>query len=284
MSRRVLTYVKPVAALLFMNPQLADYDYVVVNTSSGKDSQTILRFIAQQAERENYPKDKIVCAHADLGKMEWPGTKELAEVQAKIYQIRFWAMARPQGDLLTHIKQRGMWPSSTTRYCTSDHKRGQIRKLFTEIVFLLMLETGLTGKPKRILNVMGMRAQESPARAKLKPFIHDAGASNGKRHIDTWLPIHDWNLPDVWKDIKESGVEYHKAYDLGMPRLSCVFCIFSPPPALMIAGRHNPELLQEYVQAEREMDHTFRKDFPIEKVQQAIAAGEDWGPASDWLM
>ena len=26
------------------------------------------------------------------------------------------------------------------------------------------------------------------------------------------------------------------------------------------------------------------KDFPIEKVQQAIAAGEDWGKATDWVM
>jgi hypothetical protein len=69
-----------------------------------------------------------------------------------------------------------------------------------------------------------------------------------------------------------------------MPRLSCVFCIFAPPAALMTAGRHNPELLAEYVQAETQMGHTFRKDFPIAKVQTAIANGEDWGRASAWTM
>jgi 3'-phosphoadenosine 5'-phosphosulfate sulfotransferase (PAPS reductase)/FAD synthetase len=266
-----------------MTLQLADYDFVVVNTSSGKDSQTILRFIAQQSEREGYPKDKIVCAHADLGTMEWPGTVELAQKQSEHYGYRFWKMARPQGDLLAHICQRGKWPSSACRYCTSDHKRGQIRKLFTQLCNGSLVSF-YPHKQVRILNVMGMRAEESPARAKLKPFSFDAGGSNGKRHVDTWLPIHALQLADVWADIKASGVPYHKAYDLGMPRLSCIFCIFSPPAALMLAGRHNPDLLARYVEAERMMGHTFRKDFPIEKVQQAIAAGEDWGKASDWVM
>jgi 3'-phosphoadenosine 5'-phosphosulfate sulfotransferase (PAPS reductase)/FAD synthetase len=262
-----------------MNPQLADYDYVVVNTSSGKDSQTSLRFIMNLAEQEGYPKKQIVCAHADLGAMEWPGTVELAQKQAELYGVRFWKIARPQGDLLSHILKRGKWPDSKNKYCTSDMKRDQIGKLFTEIV------ARLDGSHrKRILNVMGMRAQESPARSKLKPFSPNIRFTNGKRQIDNWLPIHSLTLGDVWQDIKASSVPYHKAYDLGMPRLSCVFCIFSPPPALMIAGRNNPELLASYVEAEKKMGHTFRKDFPIEKVQQAIAAGEDWGSATDWVM
>lgn len=261
---------------------LHDYDRVILNTSSGKDSQTIVRLVSQLAAAQGYDRARMVCAHADLGEMEWPGTVELASAQSKHYGLRFWKMARPQGDLLTHIEQRGMWPSNTARYCTSDHKRGQIRKLMTELVQEITL--GFRRPTVRILNVMGMRADESPARSKLQPFAHDASASNIKRHVDTWLPIHAWSTKDVWTDIKASGVPYHKAYDLGMPRLSCVFCIFSPPAALMIAGRNNPELLAKYVAAEKRMDHTFRKDFPIERVQTAIANGEDWGKASDWVM
>lgn len=272
----------PLAVPPRMNaPLLSDYDDIILNTSSGKDSQTILRVVMEQARSEGYPLGQIVAAHADLGEMEWPGTVELAEAQARHYGLRFWKMARPQGDLLTHIQQRGMWPSSAARYCTSDHKRGQIRKLMTELV---SSPSAALKRPVRILNIMGMRAEESPARSKLRPFAHDAAASNGKRQVDTWLPIHEWKLPDVWRDIKASGVPYHKAYDLGMPRLSCVFCIFSPPAALMIAGRHNPALLHRYVEAEKAMGHTFRKDFPIARVQSALAAGEDWGKATDWVM
>lgn len=258
---------------------LADYDFVIVNTSSGKDSQTILRKVGAMVDKEGFPRERVIAAHADLGRMEWPGSKVLAEEQAKLYGFRFWALARPQGDLMSHILLRGKFPDSQNRYCTSDHKRDQIGKLFTEVVNSIY-----AGERVRILNVMGMRAEESRARAKLKPFEVNARFTNSKRTVHNWLAIHEWQLPDVWRDIKGSGVPYHKAYDLGMPRLSCCFCIFAPPAALMLAGKHNPELLEEYAQAEKAMGHTFRKDFKIADVQTAIARGEDWGKASDWVM
>lgn len=258
---------------------LSDYDLVVVNTSSGKDSQTTLRFVMTQAAREGYPKDRVVCVHADLGRVEWPGCFDLAQKQADHYGVRLFKKARPQGDLITHIEQRGKFHGPNTRYCTSDHKRAQIYTLFTQFVRELK-----TDRQVRILNTMGMRAQESPARSKLPPFLHDAQASNGKRHIDRWLPIHSLTIDDVWRDIKTSGVPYHHAYDLGMPRLSCMFCFYAPKSALMIAGKHNPEVLAEYVRVERKTGHKFRSDFSIESVQQAIASGEDLGKATDWVM
>ena len=90
-----------------------------------------------------------------------------------------------------------------------------------------------------------------------------------------WLPIHHWDEDRVWADIRESGVRYHEAYDLGMPRLSCVFCIFAPRAALIVAGRANPELLDEYCETERAIGHTFRKDMPIQSIRTAIENGEE---------
>jgi 3'-phosphoadenosine 5'-phosphosulfate sulfotransferase (PAPS reductase)/FAD synthetase len=121
----------------------------------------------------------------------------------------------------------------------------------------------------RILNVMGMRAEESPARAKKQAFEFDKSASNGRRQVYNWLPIHDWTVEQVWANIRQTGVRYHRAYDLGMPRLSCCFCIFAPEHALRIAGHHNPELLAEYVKVEREIGHTFRTDVSLVQIQQA---------------
>jgi hypothetical protein len=66
----------------------------------------------------------------------------------------------------------------------------------------------------------------------------------------------------------QSGVNYHFAYDLGMPRLSCCFCIFASEDALMIAGKHNPELLTEYVRVETKIDHTF-KNGPLASLHQS---------------
>jgi 3'-phosphoadenosine 5'-phosphosulfate sulfotransferase (PAPS reductase)/FAD synthetase len=131
---------------------------------------------------------------------------------------------------------------------------------------------------------MGMRAAESPARAKMVAFEHDKASSNSRRHVDKWLPLHDWTAAQVWERIRESKVRHHPAYDLGMPRLSCVFCIYAPRDALLLAGEHNPELLAEYVSVERLIRHKFKADLAIEEIQDALARGERAAKPADWAM
>jgi 3'-phosphoadenosine 5'-phosphosulfate sulfotransferase (PAPS reductase)/FAD synthetase len=250
-----------------MMPGIPSYDWIVINTSAGKDSQTMMRVVVNLATACGFPIERIVAVHADLGDVEWKGTRELAEAQAKHHGLRFIAVHREQG-LLDQIEARGMFPDSKNRYCTSDHKRDQIAKVFTALVN----ESGISGRPVRILNCMGMRAQESPARAKLKVFETNKRVTNGKRHVDNWLPIHNWTEEEVWRDIRESGVPHHPAYDLGLPRLSCVFCVFAPKHALAIAGKHNPELLDRYAEMEKRIGHTFRADFSIAALRDELLA------------
>ena len=109
-------------------------------------------------------------------------------------------------------------------------------------------------------------------------------ASNGRRHVDVWLPLHSWTVQQVSQRIRASGVRHHPAYDLGMPRLSCCFCIFSPRSALLLAGQHNPELLAEYVALEKQIGHRFRLELSLAEVQDALARGEKPGPVRDWTM
>jgi 3'-phosphoadenosine 5'-phosphosulfate sulfotransferase (PAPS reductase)/FAD synthetase len=241
----------------------------------------MLDFVVEQCDQEHVPRSRIVVAHADLGRVEWPGTRDLAEEQAQHYGLTFYAVRRPQGDLLEHIAQRGKFPSPTVRYCTSDHKRGRIRTLFTH---LTAGTVRANYQRVRILNCMGMRAEESPARAKRQPFERDFDSSNGKRVVDTWLPIHGWTVEEVWHRIRQSGVRHHPAYDLGMPRLSCCFCIFSPRSALLLAGKHNPELLAHFVEVEKQIGHTFRKELSLASIQSALAKGEESGLIDDWFM
>jgi 3'-phosphoadenosine 5'-phosphosulfate sulfotransferase (PAPS reductase)/FAD synthetase len=173
-----------------------------------------------------------------------------------------------------------LWPSNKQRYCTSDHKRGPILRAITK----LGAEKRHLGRPLRILQCIGLRADESPARSKLAPFERNARASNSLRAVDDWLPIHAWTASQVWARIKASGVRHHYAYDLGMPRLSCVFCIFAPEAALLLAGKHNPELLAEYVAVEERIGHTFRANLPLKMIQ--IKLQRDAAPAAvaDWRM
>ncbi len=79
-------------------------------------------------------------------------------------------------------------------------------------------------------------------------------------------------------------MRHHRAYNLGMPPLSCCFCIFSPRAALLLAGKHNAELLAEYVTVERQIGHTFRLELPLASIQEALARGAQPGPVQNWLM
>lgn len=254
---------------------LTTYDFIILNSSAGKDSQAMIDYVVQLADEQNV-RDRLLVVHADLGRMEWAGTRDLAERQAKHYGLPFEVVSRPQ-DLLDHIEARGMWPDSQNRYCTSDHKRDQIVKIIRRCKIV-------GDRPVRVLNCMGLRADESPKRAKMQAFESNPRASCGSRQVDNWLPIHSWSIEQVWERIRQSGVEHHPAYDLGMPRLSCVFCVFAPKAALMLAGKHNPQLLAEYVRVEQKIGHTFRKDFTIESVQAELAAGAEPARVQDWLM
>lgn len=251
---------------------LTSYDYIVINTSAGKDSQAMMDYVMGLAKQAGIT-DRVIAVHCDLGRVEWNGTKELAEAHCKHYGIRLEVVSRPQGDLLQQVRERGMWPSSTARYCTSDHKRGQVAKVHTALTAQRISEIA-KGQKVRILNCMGLRAAESPARAKKVAFQNEVRLTNGKRHVDTWLPIHTWSTKQVWDTIKASGVPSHVAYSYGMPRLSCMFCIFASRDALMIAGSKNPELLAEYVKVESEIGHTFRKGFKIAEIKDALDRGE----------
>jgi len=260
---------------------LHNYDVIVINTSGGKDSQTMMKVVCDLAELQDLDTSRLVAVHADLGRVEWVGTADLAERQAEAHGIEFRKISRQRGDLLDQVRQRRMWPSSTTRFCTSDQKRDQVKKILVQ----LQRERKVQGAPFRILNCMGLRAQESPARAKKESFTRNSRASTQSRIVDDWLPILEWTEEQVWSSIKESGVEYHQAYDLGMPRLSCVFCIFAPKAALALAGKHNRELMREYADVEREIGHTFRKDLSIAELEREVAEDAPIGELSGaWNM
>ena len=264
-----------------MKPNLKNYRWIVVNSSGGKDSQTALRVIVQECDRLGISRDRIVVSHQCLGRSEWQGTLELAKAQADHYGLRFEVskyrnIKGQELSLLDAVRVRGKWPAGGPRYCTSEFKRGPGARV---IVKLYRESAG------DVLNVLGFRSEESPARAKKAVFSPNKRLCTRDRQVHDFLPIHEWTESAVWASIKASGVPYHQAYDLGMNRLSCVFCIFAPKAALMIAGKHNPELLDEYVAVEREIGHTFQHGRSLASIQAALAAGETAGACTTaWNM
>lgn len=246
-------------------PDLSQQDVIFLNTSGGKDSQVMIEVVTAEIRRQGFT-GWVIAVHADLGRVEWEGTKALAQEQATFYGVERFEVVSRDGDLLDQIIDRRIaldskgkedapaWPSSNARFCTSDQKTSQVVKLMTAVVREYQAIHG--NAPVRILNCLGIRAQESPARAKKVAYGPDS-ASNGKRIVTRWLPIFDMTEAEVWDRIRTSGAPYHRAYDLGMTRLSCVFCVFASKSDLLIAAKNNPALAREYAEVEIQVRSTF---------------------------
>ncbi len=264
---------------------LHDYNLVIINSSAGKDSLCAIWEMCRIAEQQQYPKAKMVVSHQDLGDMEWPDVKRVAEQQAKLFGLEFYFSKYRNNEgknltLLQYVAKRGKWPSSKQRYCTSDFKRGPGAR----VLRTLTKDLGDRSENYKVLYVFGFRKAESPARAKRPVLSINKQLTTKTRLVHDYLPIHDWSTERVWKTIKLYNLPYHYAYRLGMPRLSCVFCIFSPFDALVLAGKTNPRLLDEYVEVEKQIGHQFKMAHSIEAVQKAIEAGYQPKTITDWVM
>jgi len=254
-------------------PDLTKYDIILVNSSAGKDSAASLDEVVRLAEKAGV-RDRVRVVHADLGISEWKGVRELAERQAKALGLPFYVVRRTLGDLLAQVvEQRKKWPGyrPNTRFCTADQKTHQVTKLITALANDVRQKTGK--KQPRILKVLGLRAAESEMRKEMDPFVEfDKDESSGRKWVDVWLPIHHWTANDVWRRIHEAGLEMHEAYKQGIPRLSCVFCIFANKTQLTLAGLLHPGLMREYVKAEMKIQHTFKPDLSLQAVLDDIEA------------
>lgn len=218
---------------------------VAISTSSGKDSQAMTILLSRIV-----PRDQLVSVHAPLGIADWPGT--IGHIEATIPGGVPLILARVTSGktLLDRIEERGRFPSNSVRWCTSDYKRGPIER---------ELRRYLKANPRfggRIVSAMGMRAEESPARARKTPWkLSERNSRAGRTWFD-WLPIHDLTDGQVFDVIRDAGQAPHPAYAMGMSRLSCVFCIMASRADLRTAARLQPQLYARYCALERRIGHT----------------------------
>ncbi|MFD6045872.1 phosphoadenosine phosphosulfate reductase family protein [Streptomyces koyangensis] len=133
----------------------------------------------------------------------------------------------------------------------------------------------------RILECIGQRAAESRQRAKLAGVEINRQASNGRRHITTWRPIHGWSDRRVWREIARSRLPYHPAYDWGNRRLSCVFCVLGCTSDLVNGARRVPELAASCARMETTVGADFKAGLSMREIirrAQVLEAAE--GPAA----
>ncbi|MFY6881810.1 phosphoadenosine phosphosulfate reductase family protein [Acinetobacter baumannii] len=205
----------------------------VINHSGGKDSQAMMIKL-----QEFVPKEQTLVVHASLGFMEWPGALELAQGQAAAAGVDF-IVAKASKTFLDMVLKRfterpdvPSFPSPKYRQCTSDLKRGPI----TREIRRYAKANGFN----RIVNCIGLRAEESSNRA--KQMIFKPAAENGKagRTWHNYLPIHSLTTDEVFQTITNAGQSPHWAYQ-DNDRLSCITCIMASASDLIHGATKNPE-------------------------------------------
>lgn len=219
--------------------------------SGGKDSQTM--FIEL---KRIVPASQLVVIHADLPGVVWEGEQD--HIRNTIGDTPF-IVCRAKKTFMDMVNHRGMFPAPKYRQCTSDLKRDPINK----VIRADLKERGLF----LAVNCIGIRAEESPGRAKQKPFKLNARMSKAGREVYDMHPIFDYLLADVWKTILiEADQEGHWAYLAGMTRLSCCFCIMASSADLRTAAGLNPDLYREYVEKEKELGFTMRHGMTLPEI------------------
>jgi len=252
---------------------LAAYDVTLASTSAGKDSSAMLAHLVARARVEGVL-DRVVAVHADLGVIEWPATRQLAERQARALGVpRFEVVRRERDgrfeDLLGYLLRWRKWPAANAQWCTASLKRGPIRRLLTRLADEIHEREPHRNRPVRILNCMGMRAQESTRRRRMAPLQRNDRVSTGRKEVVDYLPLHTWTTGAVWAEVDGAGLEHHIAYQVGQSRASCVFCFYQSPAELSRAARLNPELAQLYELAEYLIGHDFRVDLAMRDILTA---------------
>ena len=215
---------------------------LVINFSGGKDSCAMLCYLC-----EKYAHLKKFVIFADTG-WEHEGAEEWCRKICSMFGLPLHVCRNPNKTFLQMVERRKMFPSPSTRQCTSDLKRNPIATW-----------TGRNVKHPVIINCMGLRAEESPSRKKKKMLTRNKSQSNGKRTIWDYLPIHKWTEQEVYAYLEKHSIPLHPVYSY-LKRFSCQVCIYNSITDLQAIKKHNPKAIETISALEQKINFSMRPD------------------------
>ena len=129
------------------------------------------------------------------------------------------------------------------------------------------------------MNCIGIRGEESNARARLSPLSVNQSLSTRRRTVYNWLPIYERTLSDVlaWHWVNAIRLhpvyvpEYHKDGTTRgyLKRLSCRVCIFSTDADLQAIYLHDRSAFDAIADLERKLNFTMRPGASLVQIVEA---------------
>lgn len=214
---------------------------VAVGVSGGKDSVAVALAVARHLDDIGHTGPRVLI-HSDLGRVEWKDSLPACERLAARLGWELIVVRRNAGDMLARWEGRWEanlrryaelecvklilpWSTPSMRFCTSELKTAVITSA---------LRKRFPGQD--ILNVTGIRRQESDNRAKMPVAAPMTALTRKNATGYSWNAVIEWTIDEVLQEIADAGLALHEAYTLyGVSRVSCAFCIMSAGADLLAA-------------------------------------------------
>lgn len=211
-----------------VRPTGHDDSVFVVSMSGGKDS-TATALALREAD--------IPCRHvfADTGWEAQETYDHLALIEARL-GISI-ARVGVDGGMVAKILHRAGFPARKQRWCTRELKVEVIRAWHDELIEREGVET---------VSVVGIRAEESEERAKMRGFGYD-DLWGGY----VWRPMLDATVTDVLALHHRHGIPVNPLYRKGFSRVGCNPCIYATKEEVRLTAEHFPARIDQIRNLER---------------------------------
>jgi len=178
----------------------------LVSLSGGKDSTACLLWALN-----TFNKEDIIPYYIDT-KWEHDAVYEYLDYLEEKLEI---SIKRIESEGMVALsKRKKMMPNRVMRFCTENLKVKPAKEFYKTI-------------DDDFINIIGVRREESPARANEETFKISDG-------IKILQPLAYWTTQRVFDYHKENGIEVNPLYKKGFKRVGCYPCIYANKHELML--------------------------------------------------
>ncbi|MEF3304188.1 PAPS reductase/FAD synthetase [Paenibacillus sp. GYB003] len=229
-----------------------EYTHIDLCVSGGNDSTAMVLSLLHEYKA---PKETMRLIHFRIDGpnenpvfFDWEETDSHLQYLSDFFDIPLVTIWDEKG-LKTRIEERGMFPDSMNRFCTSYGKRDCYTKYVRR----------RRGNGTKTLCCSGELASESNKRSTYPAFqVHPASATKKmNRLVHTFRPVLHFQKQSVRAIMQEHGVKEHACYQY-VSRCSCRFCIFLKKSELRTVAQLFPDQFSELKSMEKRMGHTMR--------------------------
>lgn len=233
---------RPIAITPEIESMLSRNAAVAFGVSGGKDGKACALATIEHLDRIGHTGPRLLI-HAHLGSVEWQGTTEKCQELADLLGLELVVVERKAGGLMERWQRRWEnnvqryvdlacvklilpWSTPKMRFCTSELKSAVIASYLKKRF-----------KGQEIINVTGIRREESAGRRRAAVSEVSTRLSQGKILGMDWRPALDFTKAEVFQLAATYGIEQHFAYtQYNMSRLSCIYCVMSSESDLHAAA------------------------------------------------